>query len=465
MYGNLKRYEEAITAYEKAIELDATSVYPHNGLGNVYRDLKRYEEAITAYEKAIELDATFAYPYNGLGNVYRDLKRYEEAITAYEKAIELDATFAYPHNGLGNVYRDLKRYEEAITAYEKTIELDATYATPHNGLGNVYGDLKRYEEAITAYEKAIELDATYAYSYNGLGYIYFLKQRNEDALKAINEAIGLKPDFSYAFANRSRVKLLEGDTDAALADIVRALELEPENQEFLLLKSSIRMQRDEEERAAETYKQLGELSPQMLQQMKQAFSPSQSEEAQSLQRKYLEQISEATGVSVEDMMDEVKRFLQMVEDNPENAAKIFQYQAIISEAALLEKNSEYQNAIDVYQQAVELFPEDSYSRFRLGLSYSLQGQTEQAQAAIVEVMDLFKSDLQDLLSKALCKLILGRPEQGLQQLQELLQQNISPKTIQSILADANLLTHCPNPPEGLDDFIANLREALGNQTD
>ncbi|MEO1404045.1 MAG: tetratricopeptide repeat protein, partial [Cyanobacteria bacterium J06635_1] len=66
-------------------------------LGNTYNDLKRYDEAISAYEKAIELDPDDATAHYNLGNTYKALKRYDEAISAYEKAIELDPDDATAH--------------------------------------------------------------------------------------------------------------------------------------------------------------------------------------------------------------------------------------------------------------------------------------------------------------------------------------------------------------------------------
>ncbi|RFP57968.1 MAG: tetratricopeptide repeat protein, partial [Limnothrix sp. CACIAM 69d] len=132
---HLGRYEEAITSYQRAIEIDLNDLYSHNELGNAYHDLKRYEEAITSHQRAIQVDPSYIYAHNDLGAAYRDLKRYEEAITAYQRAIKLDPNYASPHNNLGNAYRDLKRYEEAITAYQRAIKLDPNYASPHNNLG------------------------------------------------------------------------------------------------------------------------------------------------------------------------------------------------------------------------------------------------------------------------------------------------------------------------------------------
>jgi tetratricopeptide (TPR) repeat protein len=89
----------------------------------LYR-LKRYEEALAAYEQAISLNPNHGYTYYTKGLTLRKLKRYEEALAAYEQAIHLKPNFAdtYYH-AMGLVLRDLKRYEEADQAFEKEHQL------------------------------------------------------------------------------------------------------------------------------------------------------------------------------------------------------------------------------------------------------------------------------------------------------------------------------------------------------
>lgn len=55
--------------------------------------LKRYEEAIVAYDKAIELKSDYAEAYAGKGNVHNFLKQYDAAIQCCDKAIELDSKY------------------------------------------------------------------------------------------------------------------------------------------------------------------------------------------------------------------------------------------------------------------------------------------------------------------------------------------------------------------------------------
>ena len=51
--------------------------------------LKRYEEALAAYEQVLRLDPNNALAYNNKGYVLNKLNRKEEAQQAYEKARQL----------------------------------------------------------------------------------------------------------------------------------------------------------------------------------------------------------------------------------------------------------------------------------------------------------------------------------------------------------------------------------------
>ena len=158
----------AEAAYRKAIELDPTSAYPWNGLGNLLQDhFDRYAEAEAAYRKAIELDPTYACPWNGLGNLLKGhFDRYAEAEAAYRKAIELDPTVAYPWHNLGILLQNhLGRYAEAETAYRKAIELAPNYARPYSGLAKVLQrDSQRLGEARVVAGKGLLLDPAYGFA-------------------------------------------------------------------------------------------------------------------------------------------------------------------------------------------------------------------------------------------------------------------------------------------------------------
>ena len=55
-------------------------------MGNLYSALNQSEEAIAAYEQAIELDPGYTWPYHNLGAIYEKRGENEQALTLYQQA-------------------------------------------------------------------------------------------------------------------------------------------------------------------------------------------------------------------------------------------------------------------------------------------------------------------------------------------------------------------------------------------
>jgi len=58
-------------------------------MAGVFNDLGRYEEALEALEKTLEIDPQYANAWYNKGAVLEELGRYEEAQVCYDKAREL----------------------------------------------------------------------------------------------------------------------------------------------------------------------------------------------------------------------------------------------------------------------------------------------------------------------------------------------------------------------------------------
>ena len=199
----LKRYEEAVAAFDHAILLNPNYAAAYYNKGNALRNLKRYEEALVTYDYATQLNPNYVSAHINKGATLNDLKRNEEALAALEYAIQLnpkDAVAAYINKGVA--LNDLKRNEEAIYAYKNAILLDPNDARAYNNKGNALRDLNRDEEAIIAYNHVIRLDPNYSVAYNGKGNALNGLKRNEEAIVAYNHAIRLNPNDARAYYNK-----------------------------------------------------------------------------------------------------------------------------------------------------------------------------------------------------------------------------------------------------------------------
>jgi tetratricopeptide (TPR) repeat protein len=59
----------------------------YTGKGYTLHKLKRYQEALAAYELAIHLDPNLAVAYNNKGWALNALKRYQEALAACRREV------------------------------------------------------------------------------------------------------------------------------------------------------------------------------------------------------------------------------------------------------------------------------------------------------------------------------------------------------------------------------------------
>ncbi len=115
----------AVGAYTKALSHNPGNPRVHMSLGKIYYAEKGlYYESVTAYKKAIELDATSVEARMGLGEVYEDKGLYKEAVEEYRRVIELDGKHTGAMYNLALVYEKTDP-REAMAQWERYIALAA----------------------------------------------------------------------------------------------------------------------------------------------------------------------------------------------------------------------------------------------------------------------------------------------------------------------------------------------------
>ena len=72
----MKKYEEAINDYDKAIKLEPNNSYFYYKKGLAYEKIGKYEEAVNNYNKAIKLEPDDVSFYCTRGKKWRNMKRH-----------------------------------------------------------------------------------------------------------------------------------------------------------------------------------------------------------------------------------------------------------------------------------------------------------------------------------------------------------------------------------------------------
>ncbi|MBM3246350.1 MAG: tetratricopeptide repeat protein [Candidatus Omnitrophica bacterium] len=84
------------------------------------------EDALTLYQKAIELDENYAVPYNDLGIIYESRGELGRAEEYYLKAIKIEPKYLSPYSNLALIYENKRDLEQASFYWQKRAELGAS---------------------------------------------------------------------------------------------------------------------------------------------------------------------------------------------------------------------------------------------------------------------------------------------------------------------------------------------------
>jgi tetratricopeptide (TPR) repeat protein len=103
-------------------------------LGAVYNRMEKYDDAIAALRRGIQIDANRAEGYYNLGIVYRHRKELELAIQAYREATRINPRMPDAHYNLANIYFDREQYGLAVTHYHNALELRPNWEKARRGL-------------------------------------------------------------------------------------------------------------------------------------------------------------------------------------------------------------------------------------------------------------------------------------------------------------------------------------------
>jgi tetratricopeptide (TPR) repeat protein len=115
---------EAIAAYLRVLDLEATHAAAHINLGTLYYNRQDFSLAEKHYRQALESDPRYALAYFDLGNVLDETGRVQEAIQTYKTALQLAPTYADAHYNLALAYEKCREPRKALKHWQAYIRLD-----------------------------------------------------------------------------------------------------------------------------------------------------------------------------------------------------------------------------------------------------------------------------------------------------------------------------------------------------
>jgi tetratricopeptide (TPR) repeat protein len=194
-------------------------------LGAALSALGRRDEAIQAFDKAVQLKPDESGLWRQMGAALVDAERTGDALLCFQHALALDPGDGESAYRAGALLRESGRFDEALACFDRSARLRPDHAPTFAKRGSVRGSLKRYEQAIDDYEVAIRLDPNDVETCCNMGNAFRALGRLDNALAWYDRSLALATHIGVAI-NRALTLLDLGRFLEARAAYLRAMSID-----------------------------------------------------------------------------------------------------------------------------------------------------------------------------------------------------------------------------------------------
>jgi tetratricopeptide (TPR) repeat protein len=217
-----KKYDEAIQAYERALNAKPDIFEIYINLSEIYRNQSKYDEAIATANKGLRLFPNNGDLYVNLSRDYSLANRNDEAIVAAQNAIKVLPNQSAAYTNLCRAYNDTKQYQKAVDACNDALRINPNDGETNYYIGRAYDLLKKPDVATEHYKKAVvglveytRINPEYSDGFYLLGNALYADNQRDKAVEAYKKSLQLSPNFAKARYNLGYMYFLSKDMNSA----------------------------------------------------------------------------------------------------------------------------------------------------------------------------------------------------------------------------------------------------------
>lgn len=246
-YQQLKDSKDAISAYQRAHEMDPDDVRTLDALAQALLTDNQLDEALKEFQKLAAEDPEEPGPLVHISEIQRKQGKFQDALASIKKARTIDPTDLEAGFNEGMLYDVLGRFDDAANTYrhmvDATSHANGAYTAQEKNnrgfflqkLAALYQEQNKTDEAVAAYQKMIELGGDDAVrGYEGQAETYQGAHQPDKAIDALRQGVAANPKntdlkliLAGSLADQGGAKNDSTEIDQAIASVKSMLTNKP----------------------------------------------------------------------------------------------------------------------------------------------------------------------------------------------------------------------------------------------
>ncbi|HEY5759141.1 MAG TPA: tetratricopeptide repeat protein [Steroidobacter sp.] len=225
-----KKYDAAVAAYERALEIQPSAGEPLTALVRVDATRKQVPQALARLDKVIAKQPDNAIAHNLKGELLTSRGELDKAGTSFNDAIVKAPKWWMPYRGLALSQLAAKRNEDAVKTLEGGLEKTGAAALGTE-LAALYERLNQPDNAIRVYESMMSREPESVAVANNLAMLLVSYRTDSNSLQRAGELAGKLDKVSEPSILNTRgwVKFKRGEFQESVALLQQAVEKSPES--------------------------------------------------------------------------------------------------------------------------------------------------------------------------------------------------------------------------------------------
>ncbi len=227
-------FDEAEKFYQKALQFkEFTTAETFYNLALASQHLEEYEKALNFLAMGLQKAPEYVPLYIKRAEIYLRQKQFALALKDIDKALSLNPRSADAYYLRGEIYKNTKRWEDALTAYDISLKILPSDLAKL-GKASVLKQMKRFAQAKEILRNLLKENPKDGVVLNNLANIEVATGNYSQALYYYNEALKYAPADPTLRENKAEALRMLDRCNEALGILNRLLREYPENKELYL---------------------------------------------------------------------------------------------------------------------------------------------------------------------------------------------------------------------------------------